>query len=223
MKISNSIKTIMLITILLNYTNIFAQSPQSPEPDWRKQNAQIESIESNTAKKKADTAAQNASTQSQNANTATQNANTQSKNANTAAQNANTQSQNANTAAQNASTQSQNANTATQNANTQSQNANTAAQNANTMAIVVTAVPAPKEVTVVPAGFINCFVIKAGWFNGVWVPEHRVCKYNPSKEGIAWIEGYWACTNYKTTGNMKGECTKWDWKPGRWVRTFEVY
>jgi len=95
--------------------------------------------------------------------------------------------------------------------------------NPDTVTVMVTPVPAPKEVTVVPAGFVNCFVVKAGWFNNQWIPDHRVCKYNPSKEGVAWIEGYWACTKYKTTENMQGDCTNWDWKPGRWVRTFEVY
>lgn len=151
----------------------------------------------------------------------------QTQNANLSSEQANTAKKNADTAAENADTAAQNASSAAQNANTTSQNANTAAQNVknvnSTTTTMVTHVPAPKEVTVVPAGFVNCFVIKAGWFNGLWIPDHRVCKYNPSKEGIAWIEGYWACTRYKTTVNMNGECTHWDWKPGRWVRTFEVY
>ena len=119
--------------------------------------------------------------------------------------------------------QKQNANIAAEEANTAAKNADTKAQTAETVAKMVTPVPAPKEIVAAPAGFVNCFIIKEGWFNGVWVPEHRVCQYNPSNEGVAWIEGYWACTQYNSTGKMNSVCTNWDWKPGRWVKTLSVY
>ena len=88
--------------------------------------------------------------------------------------------------------------------------------------LIVTPVPAPKETIVIPQGYTNCFTVAAGWYNNIWVPEHRVCQYaattDATYEGTTWIEGYWACNVYKNQ-----ECTNWEWKPGRWVKTLEVY
>lgn len=138
-------------------------------------------------------------------------------------QNANIEAEEAHTARTNAETDALNANTAAQNANTATQNANTRTQNQNTTARMVTRIPAPKEATVIPPGFDECTVVKEGWVNGIWVPEHRVCKYSKSKEGVAWIEAHWACTEYKTTENLTGECMKWDWKPGHWLKTLDTH
>lgn len=204
MKISNTTKILLLITTLLSYELVFAGTVVHTTTE-----VQNPGTSTNT-----DTSTQTG--------WQTQNANRESVEADTARTKAETSSVKADTAQQNANTASQNANTATQNANTASQNANTAAQNAN-IANMVTPVPAPKEVSVAPAGYVNCFTVKAGWFSGVWVPEHRVCQYKQSKEGIAWVEGYWACTKYRTVENVNGECTNWDWKPGHWVRTFGFY
>ncbi|MBA3661331.1 MAG: hypothetical protein H0W64_06365 [Gammaproteobacteria bacterium] len=86
--------------------------------------------------------------------------------------------------------------------------------------IIVTAVPAPKEVIDTPSGFINCFTIKEGWYQDVWLAEHRVCQYENSPSGVAWVEGYWACSKY----NMdEKKCTTWDWKAARWEKTLSVY
>ena len=91
-------------------------------------------------------------------------------------------------------------------------------------AMIVSPVPSLKEVIATPEGFVNCFTIQAGWYKNAWVPAHRVCQYDnvpgqsTSYEGVAWIESYWACTQY--TGET---CTKWEWKPGHWVKTLEVY
>jgi len=87
--------------------------------------------------------------------------------------------------------------------------------------VIVTPVPAPKEVVVTPQGYVNCFTVDAGWNGDLWVPAHRVCQYNntdPSVQGVAWVEGYWACNTYTNQ-----QCTNWVWKPGRWVKTLEVY
>lgn len=117
----------------------------------------------------------------------------------------------------------QNADLEEQQANTAYIKANTAVENANTAVEIITPTPTPKETTVVPEGFVNCSVVKAAWFNGVWVPDHRVCQYNQSSEGVAWIDGYWACTKFSTTGQVKANCTNWDWKPGHWVKTLTNY
>ncbi|SRR5579883_1582555 len=83
---------------------------------------------------------------------------------------------------------------------------------------VRTPVPAAKEVVATPAGYVRCNTIAAGWYKGVWYPEHRVCEYSNSPEGVAWIEGYWACTQA-----TNGECLAWDWRPGHWEKTLENY
>src|SRR5690348_14488814 len=62
--------------------------------------------------------------------------------------------------------------------------------------VIVTPVPAAKETIVTPQGYINCFTVDAGWFRDVWIPSHRVCQYENTGEGVAWVEGYWACTKY---------------------------
>jgi hypothetical protein len=88
-----------------------------------------------------------------------------------------------------------------------------------TTTTIITPAPAPKEVVPLPQGSTNCFTVAAGWYQNIWVPEHTVCQYGPtSTEGVAWIAGHWTCTKFKAT-----ECTRWDWKPGRWVKSLQVY
>ncbi len=86
--------------------------------------------------------------------------------------------------------------------------------------VIVTAVPAPKETIVTPSGYISCFSVKAGWYQDVWVAEHRVCQYPNTANGVAWVEGYWACTKYSVDA---GQCTNWEWKPARWEKALVVY
>lgn len=85
---------------------------------------------------------------------------------------------------------------------------------------IITTVPAPKETIVVPTGYSTCFTVKSGWYQNVWVAEHKVCQYSGSEAGVAWVDGYWSCTKYD---NAQGICTNWDWKSGRWEKTFTVY
>jgi len=85
--------------------------------------------------------------------------------------------------------------------------------------VIVTPVPTAKETVVMPTGYVNCFTIAAGWVHDRWVPEHKVCQYENMAEGVAWIEGYWACT--KATDD--GTCTGWEWKPAHWEKTLDVY
>lgn len=155
-------------------TNLFAEDATTPEPDWRKQNANLSAQEANTA-------------------------------------------------AQNAETAAKNAETAAKNANTNAKISNTAAQEANTMIKMLTPVPAPKEVTSAPNGYISCSFVEAGWSKDVWIPKHRVCKYLPSPEGVAWVEGYWSCTKQKHVDNMTGMCITWKWNPGHWLKTLQDY
>ena len=84
--------------------------------------------------------------------------------------------------------------------------------------VIVTPVPAPKEVVTTPKGYVTCFTVDAGWYQNEWVPAHRACQYEKVSEGVVWIDGYWACSKYTV-----GECTNWVWKAGRWVKTFSVF
>jgi hypothetical protein len=86
--------------------------------------------------------------------------------------------------------------------------------------VIVTTVPAPKEVIVTPEGYANCFSVTAGWYQDIWVAEHRVCQYANMPNGVAWVEGYWACTKYDIPS---GNCTNWDWKAAHWEKTLIVY
>ena len=88
----------------------------------------------------------------------------------------------------------------------------------NATPVIVTTVPAPKEVVVVPRGYMACTITPAGYYNNMWIPAHRVCRYNkPGK--VAWVEGYWACTQYDTMGR----CSYWKWNRAHWVKVYTVY
>ena len=95
--------------------------------------------------------------------------------------------------------------------------------------VIVTTVPAPKEEIIVPQGYISCFTVPAGWsYSNLWVPEHKVCQYpsttGTTVQGVAWVDSYWACTHYKTMDKpTQADCTTWEWRPGHWVKTLEVY
>lgn len=88
--------------------------------------------------------------------------------------------------------------------------------------IITTPVPVAKEVIVVPQGYTKCFMTRAGWRYGEWVPSHRVCQYTSSPkrvyQGTAWVDGHWACTRHK-----RGICSRWKWKSGHWVKTMDGY
>lgn len=84
--------------------------------------------------------------------------------------------------------------------------------------VIKTPLPAAKEVVATPSGYISCFTISAGWSKDTWYPDRRICQYENMPEGVAWVEGYWACTQHAVS-----ECTNWDWRPGHWVKTFEIY
>lgn len=86
--------------------------------------------------------------------------------------------------------------------------------------VITTTVPSPKETVVIPTGYVNCFAVKAGWYQDVWIAEHSVCQYTNSPEGLAWVQGYWVCNKYDLG---EGKCTNWDWKSAHWEKTFTVY
>lgn len=85
---------------------------------------------------------------------------------------------------------------------------------------ITTTVPAAKEVIETPSGYASCASVPAAWVGDKWVPEHRVCKYENSSQGVAWVDGYWTCTQYKVE---TGECTNWNWVSAHWEKTYSIY
>lgn len=88
----------------------------------------------------------------------------------------------------------------------------------STPTVIVTPTPAAKEVIATPQGYVKCYTVDAGWYQNLWVPAHKVCEYQNTTEGVAWVEGYWACNKH-----TQGECTNWEWRPGHWVKTLMNY
>ncbi len=100
---------------------------------------------------------------------------------------------------------------------------NTQAQTVTTTYIIQTPAPVAKEVIVAPQGYTRCVMTKARWNNYEWIPSHRVCTYtnspkHASYQGTAWVEGYWACTKHR-----QGMCSRWKWRRGHWVKTWNGY
>jgi hypothetical protein len=90
-----------------------------------------------------------------------------------------------------------------------------------TTTVITTPAPAPQEAVAVPEGYANCFMVSAGWYEGKWIAEHKVCQYSQNNaQGVAWIDGHWVCAEYTAA---EGACTKWEWSKGHWVNTFAVY
>lgn len=79
---------------------------------------------------------------------------------------------------------------------------------------ITTTIPAANSDMAIPEGFVSCATMDASWVDDVWVPAHKVCKYENASEGVAWIEGYWKCTK----ATMDGACTIWEWQNGHWQK-----
>ncbi len=85
---------------------------------------------------------------------------------------------------------------------------------------IITPVPVAKETIATPEGSVVCVTVDASWTGNVWIPTHRVCQYSNQPSGVAWVEGYWSCTEYTVA---TGECTKWAWNAGHWEQNLSFY
>jgi hypothetical protein len=81
------------------------------------------------------------------------------------------------------------------------------------VAVFISNVPVQREVVGPPRGYQNCYLTPAGYFNGIWIGEHRICEYDNSPYGAAWVAGYWQCSRYH-----HGSCRRWYWQTSHWVR-----
>lgn len=85
---------------------------------------------------------------------------------------------------------------------------------------IVTPVPAPREIVVVPAHYVNCKVVQGRWIYSTWIPEHRVCYYTGNPTKVTWVDGYWVCTKHV---HMKGQCKHWSWRSATWYDRVVYY
>lgn len=82
------------------------------------------------------------------------------------------------------------------------------------VSIIISLPPPAREIVVEPAGYSNCYVYPAGFYNGVWNYPHRVCEYNRNPEVRIWVAGYWQCPRYLSNG----VCTHRVWIRNHWAR-----
>lgn len=88
-----------------------------------------------------------------------------------------------------------------------------------TQIMVSSPVPVAKEIVPIPQGYQTCYKVGAGWRKEKWIPEHQVCQYQNMAEGIAWVQGYWACTDVTEDGT----CIVWEWNSAHWLKTLSDF
>ncbi len=74
-----------------------------------------------------------------------------------------------------------------------------------------------KRVIVTPVPKAICTTVEGRWQGSTWIASHEVCKYENRKEGAAWVNSYWSCTE----ATADGTCSNWTLVPGYWVQTLE--
>lgn len=74
-----------------------------------------------------------------------------------------------------------------------------------------------KRVITTPVPKATCTTVEGRWKGNTWTAAHEVCKYENRKEGVAWVDSYWSCTDAAADGT----CTNWTLVPGYWVQTLE--
>lgn len=78
-------------------------------------------------------------------------------------------------------------------------------------AYIVTNVPPPKQVIVIPRGYY-CKIVPAHVSKKIWINTYKVCYV---KNGhTKWVSAHWECTKYKASKNT---CRKWVWIPSYWT------
>jgi hypothetical protein len=86
--------------------------------------------------------------------------------------------------------------------------------------IIVTPAPVVRQIVVPPSGYVGCRISRDGFYDGMWVPGHQICRYSNLPGRVEWVSGYWACTEYNLD---TGACGYWDWRSPRWSNQVVVY
>jgi hypothetical protein len=76
--------------------------------------------------------------------------------------------------------------------------------------VIISPAPTVKEVLPEATRPPHCFVSDAAWYGNVWVPERKLCQCKNQCQRVAWLDGYWACTTFKSNG----ACADWHWRAG---------
>lgn len=84
--------------------------------------------------------------------------------------------------------------------------------------VVVSAPPPPRAIVMGPPGYISCYTVRPGFYNGVWHHTHRVCEYDGNNGFRMWVTGYWQCGSYLP----EGRCTGWHWIGSHWATRTEI-
>lgn len=86
----------------------------------------------------------------------------------------------------------------------------------NAMAHVSVAVgfaaPAPREVILPPPGYLSCYTVPGGYYNGIWINQHNECQY-ANAPGM-WVAAHWECHRFD---QAEGICKRWRWIPSYWA------
>lgn len=80
--------------------------------------------------------------------------------------------------------------------------------------VFISNVPVQREAVPPPGGSMNCYMAPSGYYNGIWINEHRICEYDNSPYGAVWVAGFWQCVNF----SRHGVCRQWYWQRSHWVR-----
>jgi hypothetical protein len=86
------------------------------------------------------------------------------------------------------------------------------------VSVIVSAPPPVREIVVGPPGYTTCYVVPAGFFNGVWFHKHRVCEYEGSAGLRIWVNGFWQCGSFRSGGI----CTGWHWIGSHWANRHDM-
>ena len=74
-----------------------------------------------------------------------------------------------------------------------------------------------RKVVTTPEPKAICTTVEGSWKGNTWISSHEVCKYENRKEGVAWVNSYWSCTDAAADGT----CNTWTLVPGYWMQTLQ--
>lgn len=81
--------------------------------------------------------------------------------------------------------------------------------------ISISVAPPPARVVIVPPrGYSHCYLTRAMWVDGIWIPPHQECVYSENTRSSVWVSGYWGCV----VPGRHGRCGRWKWLSHHWMR-----
>ena len=88
------------------------------------------------------------------------------------------------------------------------------------ISVIITTPPPLQEIVVEPVGYSRCYSVPAGFYQGIWHYEHRLCEYD--EDSGVWVAGYWQCGRVAPGGR----CMRTVWVRSHWAvpedREYEI-